>query len=66
MLLSVHAIWGSASDSRIYDRAGKQNRQFIGVLVERFQLSATCFCTSSPGIAERSSTSLGHATVRAT
>ena len=44
MLLSVHAIWGSASAPTAEhqrrrprtagDRAGKQNRQFIGALVE--------------------------------
>jgi hypothetical protein len=46
-LLSVHAIWGSASaptaehqrrrPGTAGDRAGKQNRQFIGALVERFR-----------------------------
>ena len=47
MLLSVHAIWGSASTPTAEyqrrrprlagDRAGKHNRQFIGALVERFR-----------------------------
>jgi len=47
MLLSVHAIWCSASAptaqhqrrrSRLGgDRAGKRNRQFIGALTERFR-----------------------------
>jgi hypothetical protein len=47
MLLSVHAIWGSASAPTAQhqrrrprtagDRAGKQNRQFIGALVARFR-----------------------------
>ena len=47
MLLSVHAIGGSASAPTAEhqrrrprmagDRAGKQNRQFIGALVERFR-----------------------------
>ena len=47
MLLSVHAIWGSASAPTAQhqrrrprtadDRAGKQNRQFIGALAERFR-----------------------------
>ena len=47
MLLSVHAIWGSASaptaehqrrpPRTVGDRAGKQNRQIIGALVERFR-----------------------------
>ena len=47
MLLSVHAIWGSASAPTAQhqrrrprtagDRAGKQNRQFIGALTERFR-----------------------------
>jgi hypothetical protein len=46
-LLSVHAIWGSASaptaehqrrrPGTAGDRAGKQNRQFIGAQVERFR-----------------------------
>jgi hypothetical protein len=47
MLLGVHAICGSASAPTAKhqrrrprtagDRAGKQNRQFIGALVERFR-----------------------------
>ena len=47
MLLSVPAIWGSASAPTAEhqrrrprtagDRAGKQNRQFIGALVQRFR-----------------------------
>jgi hypothetical protein len=47
MLLSVHAIWGSASAPTAEhqrrrprtagDRAGTQNRQFISALVERFR-----------------------------
>ena len=47
MLLSVHAIEGSASAPTAQhqrrrprlagDRAGKQNRQFIGALIERFR-----------------------------
>jgi hypothetical protein len=74
MLLGVHAIWGSTSAPTAQhqrrsprtagDRTGKHNRRFISALVERFHLSATCFCTSSPGMAERLSPSLGHATVR--
>jgi hypothetical protein len=76
MPLAVHAIWGAASASTTEhqrrrprmagDRAGKHNRRFIGALVERFHLSATCFCAPSPGMAERLSPSLGHAIVRAT
>jgi hypothetical protein len=63
MLRSVHAIWGSASAPVEHqrrrprtagDRAGKQNRQFISALVERFAASATSFCTSSPCMSERS------------
>jgi hypothetical protein len=62
MLRSVHAIWRSAwaptaehqrrRPRTAGDRAGKQDRQFIGALVARFAASATCFCTSSPCMAE--------------
>jgi hypothetical protein len=47
MLLGVHAIWGGTSAPTAQhqrrrpqtagDRAGKQNRQFIGAPVERFR-----------------------------
>jgi hypothetical protein len=47
MLLSVHAIWGSASAPTADhqrrrprlagDRAGKQNHQIIDALIERFR-----------------------------
>jgi hypothetical protein len=34
----VHAVWGSASaPTTAGDRRAKQNRQFIGALVERFR-----------------------------
>jgi hypothetical protein len=46
MLVSLHAIWGSASAPTAQhprrrprtagDRAGQQNRRFIGALAERF------------------------------
>jgi hypothetical protein len=62
MLLGVHAIWaapqhrqpnisGDDHERRVI-RAGDQDRRFIGARVERFAASATCFCTSSPGMAE--------------
>jgi hypothetical protein len=35
------------------DRAGKQNRQFIDALVERFRHFSDLFCTSLPCMAEK-------------
>jgi hypothetical protein len=77
MLLSVHAIWGSASAPTAEhaapittpgDRAGQQNRQFIAALVERFRHFSDLILPPRRRawcMAERLSPSLGHAIVRA-
>jgi hypothetical protein len=58
MLFSVHAIWGSASAPTAQhqrrrpriagDCAGKQNRPFIGALVERFRHFSDLLLHPSP------------------
>jgi hypothetical protein len=64
MLLSIHPIWSSASAQPAQhqrrspqmagDRAGNQDRQFVGVRVERFRHFSDLFLrTSSPCMAER-------------
>jgi hypothetical protein len=75
MLVSLHAIWGSASAPTAQhprrrprtagDRAGQQNRRFIGALAERFGHFCDLFLPSSPCMTERLSPSLGHAIVHA-
>jgi hypothetical protein len=76
MLLSVHAIEGSASaptaehqrrrPPTASDRAGKQNRQFIAALAQRCRHSATCFCHLVALHGRKLTQSLGHAIVRVT